>query len=75
MACRERYVEELGRPHGLPTAGRVTQGIRLLRHASGNPDTGQYRNLHGTLESGDGEAEEYCERESLPDADGESYQA
>ena len=53
----------------------VTQGIRLLRHARGNPDTGQYRDLNGTLESARRKAEEYCERESLPDAGGESYQA
>ncbi len=50
-------------------------GIRILRHGRGNPDTELCRNLSGALESSDGKAEEYCEKESLPYANGESYQA
>jgi hypothetical protein len=53
----------------------VLDGIRILRHRRGNPDTELCRNLSGTLESSSGKAEEYCERESLLHACGESYQA
>ena len=45
-----------------------------MRHARGNPDTG----LGGEPKRWSGkrlrQAEEYCERESPPDADGESYE-
>ena len=75
VACRKRYVEELGRPHGLLAAGRGDAGYTVIEARKGKPRYRQYRNLHATLEGGSGKAEKYCERESLPDADGESYQA
>src|SRR5918999_4760685 len=45
-----------------------------MRHGRGNPGTGLSRNLSGRRELRSRQAEEYCERESPPDADGESYQ-
>jgi hypothetical protein len=75
VACRKRCVEELGRPRGLLTAGRSSYGMRLMRHGRGNPETELCRNLSDETGKRSREAEEYCERESLPHADGESYQA
>ena len=47
VACRKRYVVELGRPQKLRIVGEVSvHGIQLLRHEKGNPDTGQCRNLN-----------------------------
>ena len=50
------------------------EGRPLLRHARGNPDTG----LGGEPKRWSGkrlrQAEEYGERESPPDVQGESYQ-
>ena len=75
MACRNRYVEELGRPQGLLAAGRIVVRHTDTEARKGKPGHGLCRSLSGDHEGGDGEAEEYCERESLPDAVGESYQA
>ena len=75
VACRKRYVEELGRPHRLLTEDRGKQGIQLLRHGRGNPDTGLCWNLNGLMGLRARQAEEYCERESPPYAYGESYRA
>ena len=58
-----------------PDRGKGDAGYTVTEARKGKPGHGQYRNLHGTLEGGDGEAEKYRERERLPDADGESYQA
>ena len=52
-----------------------SHGIRLMRHGRGNPDTELGRNLSDRREARSRKAEEYCNRESLPDAVGESYQA
>lgn len=57
-----------------PREGR-SQGIRILRHGRGNPETDLCRSLSGEAGRRNREAEHDCERESPPDADGESYQA
>ena len=75
MACRKRCVEELGRPRGLLAVGKPSYGIRILRHVRGNPGTELCRNLNGETGKQCRKAKEYCERESPPDAHGESYQA
>ena len=47
VACRKRYVVELGRPQKLRDVGEVyMQDIRLMRHEKGNQDTGLCRNLN-----------------------------
>jgi len=51
------------------------KGRPLLRHARGNPDTELSGNLKLCRETRDRQAEKYCQRESPPDAIGESYQA
>lgn len=71
----KRCVEELGRRHRLLAVGRPSYGMRIVRHGRGNPETDLCRNLSGATGKRCREAERYCERESLPDADGESYQA
>jgi hypothetical protein len=75
VACRKRCVEELGRPHWFLAVGRPPYGMRVVRHARGNPETDLSRNLSDETGKQYREAEEYCERERLPDADGESYRA
>ena len=67
-------LEAFERPHRLLAVGRGDAGYTAIEIRTGNPATGHYWNLHGTLESGDREAEEWCERDSLPDADGDSSQ-
>ncbi len=74
VACRKRYVEELGRSHRFLPVGRMVVRSQLLRHARGNPETGLGWNLSEHGERRTRQAEEYCERESPPYADGESYQ-
>ncbi len=64
VAYRKRYVEELGRPHKLLTEDRGKQGIQLLRHGRGNPDTGLCWNLNDLMGLRARQAEEYCEREA-----------
>ena len=76
MACRNRYVGELGRPHGLLTAGRFVVGHTAIEAHKGKPGHGAM--LEPDARDGKVEnrkAEKYCERERPPDADGESYQA
>ena len=47
VACRKRYVVELGRPQKLRSVGEVyMHGIRIIRHEKGNQDTGLCRNLN-----------------------------
>jgi len=62
--------KNLGGPVGSWLLEGVLDGIRILRHRRGNPDTELCRNLSGAPESSGRKAEEYCERESLPHADG-----
>jgi hypothetical protein len=75
VACRKRDVEELGRPHRLLPGDRRKAGTQLLRHGRGNPDTDLGGNLNVRMGLGAGEVEEYCQRESPPDAYGEFYHA
>ena len=70
----KRYVEELGRsPRFLPVGRRVVRST-AMEARRGNPETGLGWNLSEHGERRTRQAEEYCERESPPDADGESYQ-
>ena len=46
-----------------------------MRHVRGNLETGLSRNLSGRRELRSRQAEKYCQRESPPNAVGESYQA
>jgi hypothetical protein len=55
-------LEALERPHGLLAVGRGDAGYTAIETRKANPDTGQYWDPHSTLESGDREAEEWCER-------------
>jgi RNA-directed DNA polymerase len=75
VACRKRDVEELGRPHRLLPGDRRKAGTQLLRHGRGNPDTELGWNLNVRMGLGTRQVEEYCQRESPPDASGESYHA
>ena len=71
----KRYVEELGRPHALLAVGRSKVGYIDTKARKGKPGPELSGNLSGRRELRSRQAEEYCERESPPYADGESYRA
>jgi hypothetical protein len=75
MACRKRYVEELGRPHRLLRGESVGVWYTALEAREGKPGNGTMPEPQLRRGTRDRQAEEYCERESPPDAIGESYQA
>jgi hypothetical protein len=75
VACRKRYVEELGRPPGLLAVGRSAVGYTAIKARKGKPGHRVKREPKRLTGKPCGEAEEYCERESPPDVQGESYQA
>jgi hypothetical protein len=50
MACRKRYVEELGRPHRLLPEGKTEAGYTANEARKGNPDTGLCWNLNNLME-------------------------
>ncbi len=53
MACMERSVGELGRPHSLlARKEHGTKGMRILSHRRGNPDTKVGRSLPVPQRSG-----------------------
>jgi len=74
-ACRKRYVEELGRPHRLLCVGSIGEWYTATEAHKGKP--GNRTMPEPQLRRGTrvGQAEEYGDRESPPDASGESYQA
>ena len=74
-ACRKRYVEELGRPHRLLCVGSVVGWYTALEARKGKPGNGTMPEPQRRWGTRDGQAEEYCERESPPEASGESYHA
>jgi hypothetical protein len=71
----KRYVEELGRPHTLLVVGRSNVGYIVTKARKGKPGHRVKREPKRWAGTSCGKAEEYCERESPPYADGESYQA
>jgi hypothetical protein len=71
----KRYVEELGSPHALLAVGRSKVGYIDTKAQKGKPGHRVKREPKRWTGKPYGKAEEYCERESPPDADGESYQA
>jgi hypothetical protein len=75
VACRNRGVEELGRPQQLLRVESFGVRYTAIEAQKGKPGDGT--RLEPKLRDGkrDREAEEYCQRESLPDAYGESYRA
>jgi hypothetical protein len=76
VACRKRYVGELGRPSRLLPAGRVLVGCTALEARKGKPGYGVMPGpTRAHTERRVRQAEEYCQRESPPYAEGESYQA
>jgi hypothetical protein len=75
VACRKRYVEELGRPLGLLAVGRSEVGYTAIKARKGKPGHRVKWEPKRRIGKPCGEAEEYCERESPPDTQGESYQA
>jgi len=75
MACRKRYVEELGRPHRLLRGESVGVWYTAIEAREGKPGNGIMPEPQLRRGTRDRQAEEYCERENPPDAIGESYQA
>jgi hypothetical protein len=75
VACRKRYVEELGRPHGLLAVGRSKVRYTAIEARKGKPGHRVKWEPKRWTGKRFREAEEYCERESPPDVCGESYQA
>jgi hypothetical protein len=71
----KRYVEELGRPLGLLAVGRSEGGYTAIKARKGKPGHRVKREPERWTGKPCGEAEEYYERESPPDVQGESYQA
>jgi hypothetical protein len=73
VACRKRYVEELGRPQRLLRVGSVGGWYTAMEAQEGKPRNGTM--LEPKLRSGKlvRQAEEYGKRESPPYAYGESY--
>ena len=43
VACRKRYAQELGRPHGLLTVGRFNVGYTVIEARKGKPGDGVKR--------------------------------
>jgi hypothetical protein len=75
VACRKRYVEELGRPHGLLAVGRSNVRYTVIEARKGKLGHRVRREPKRWSGKRYRQAEEYCERESPPDVHGESYQA
>jgi hypothetical protein len=75
VACRKRYVEELGKPQGLLLVGRVVVRYAVIEAREGKPGDGTILRPKPRHRRPDREAEEYGKRESPPDAVGVSYQA
>ena len=74
-ACRKRHVRELGKPLGFPAGGKVNVGHTDTKARKGKPGNGLCWSLSVHWNFQTGQAEEYCERESPPQAVGVSYQA
>jgi hypothetical protein len=74
-ACRKRYVEELGRPHRLLRGGSVGGWYTAMEAREGKPGNRTRPEPERRREKPVRQAEEYCKRESPPEASGESYQA
>ena len=75
MACRKRYVEELGKPRGFLLVRRVVVRYAVIEARKGKPGDGTIlrpKQRHGRPKR---EAEDYGKRESPPYAPGVSYQA
>ena len=75
MACRKRCVEELGRPRGFLGWKKAVVGYAAIETRKGEPGNGVMPKPKRRNRIRNRKAEEYRERESLPDADGESYPA
>ena len=75
MACRKRYVEELGRPHRLLCVRSIGEWYTATEAHKGKPGNRTMPEPQLRCGTRDRQAEEYYERESPPDASGESYQA
>jgi hypothetical protein len=75
VACRKRYVEELGRPHGLLAVGRSNVRYTVIEARKGKLGHRVRQKPKHWGGKRFRQAEEYCERESPPDVHGESYQA
>ena len=50
MACRERYVQELGRPHRFLSEGSDSVGYTAIEARKGNLETGLCWNLNAGME-------------------------
>ncbi len=75
VACRKRYVEELGRPHRLLRVGSVGVRYTVSEAQEGKPGNGTMPEPKLRCGKLVRQAKEYCERESPPYAYGESYRA
>ena len=74
-AGRKRDVEELGRPHRLLRVGSVGGWYTALEAREGKPGHGTMPEPQRRRGTRDRQAEEYGDRESPPDASGESSHA
>ena len=70
MACRKRYVEELGRPHRLLRGGSVGGGYTAIEARKGKPGNGTMPEPQLRRGTRVRQAEEYGERERPPDTVG-----
>jgi len=75
VACRKRDVEELGRPQKLLRVESVGGWYTAIEAREGKPGNGTMPEPERRRGTRSREAEEYCDRESPPDACGESYRA
>ena len=75
VACRKRDVEELGRPSRLLRVGSRAVWYTATEARKGKPGDGTMLEPERRGGRLDRQAEEYCDRESPPDAERESYRA
>jgi len=75
VACRKRGVEELGRPQTFLPVENDGVWYTALEARKGKPGDGTMLEPRAPKRNTARQAEEYCERESPPQAFGESYQA
>ena len=76
MACRKRDVEEeLGKPQTLLDGENLGRWYTAPEAPKGKPGNGSMLDPEPRCRTHDREAEEYCQRESPPDVEGESYRA
>lgn len=75
VACRKRYVGELGKPQRLPSVGKMSTRHGAIEARRGNPETELCASLTIHRKDRAGQAEKYWQRERPPHAAGVSYQA